>query len=225
MIDNIAESTTIALIQLWNSFLFFMPRFIGALIIFFVGVIIAAGIAELIERIIDAIKIDRVLEKIGFKNFTDKAGIKLDAGFFVAQLSKWLIILVFLSATLDYLSLSSFAQYLNKVVTYIPSAIVAVLILLVTALVADFVGKLIRASAKGTGMRLYQTSSSFAKWAIYIVGFLTAIEKLGVPTMYLATIFTGLIVMLAIAGGIAFGLGGKEFAKDILDNVKDGMKE
>ena len=225
MIDNIAESTTIALIQLWNSFLFFMPRFIGALIIFFVGVIIAAGIAELIERIIDAIKIDRVLEKIGFKNFTDKAGIKLDSGFFVAQLSKWLIILVFLSATLDYLSLNSFAQYLNKVVAYIPNAIVAVLILLVTALVADFVGKIIRASAKGTGMRLYQTSSSFAKWAIYIVGFLTAIEKLGVPTMYLATIFTGLIVMLAIAGGIAFGLGGKEFAKDILDTVKDGMKE
>jgi len=65
-----------------------MPRFIGALIIFFVGVIIAAGIAELIERIIDAIKIDRILEKIGFKNFTDKAGIKLDSGFFVAQLSK-----------------------------------------------------------------------------------------------------------------------------------------
>ena len=225
MIDNIAESTTIALIQLWNSFLFFMPRFIGALIIFFVGVIIAAGIAELIERIIDAIKIDRILEKIGFKNFTDKAGVKLDSGFFVAQLSKWLIILVFLSATLDYLSLNSFAQYLNKVVAYIPNAIVAVLILLVTALVADFVGKIIRASAKGTGMRLYQTSSSFAKWAIYIVGFLTAIEKLGVPTMYLATIFTGLIVMLAIAGGIAFGLGGKEFAKDILDNVKDGMKE
>jgi len=74
-----------------------------------------------------------------------------------------LIILVFLSATLDYLSLNSFAQYLNKVVAYIPNAIVAVLILLVTALVADFVGKIIRASAKGTGMRLYQTSSSFAK--------------------------------------------------------------
>jgi len=66
----------------------FMPRFIGALIIFFVGIIITAGIAELIERIIDAIKIDRVLEKIGFKNFTDKAGVKLDAGFFVAQLTK-----------------------------------------------------------------------------------------------------------------------------------------
>lgn len=225
MIENIATSTQIALIQLWNSFIFFMPRFIGALIIFFVGIIIAAGIAELIERIIDAIKIDRVLEKIGFKNFTDKAGVKLDAGFFVAQLTKWMIILVFLSATLDYLNLGAFAEYLNRVVAYIPNAIVAVLILLVTALVADFVGKLIRASAKGGGMRLYQTASSFAKWAIYIVGFLTAIEKLGIPTMYLSTIFTGLIVMLAIAGGIAFGIGGKDFAKNILDGIQGEMKE
>jgi hypothetical protein len=65
-----------------------MPRFFGALIIFFVGLIISAGIAELIERIIDAVKIDRILEKIGFKNFLDRAGVKLDAGFFVGQLTK-----------------------------------------------------------------------------------------------------------------------------------------
>ncbi|MDD3156146.1 MAG: hypothetical protein PHP14_01725 [Candidatus Pacebacteria bacterium] len=140
-----------------------MPRFIGALIIFFIGVIIAAGIAELIERIIDAIKFDKVLEKIGFKNFTDRAGVKLDSGFFVAQLAKWMIILVFLSATLNYLNLNSFAEYLGRVIAYIPNAIVAVLILLITVLVADFVGKLIKASAKGTGMRLYQTASAFAK--------------------------------------------------------------
>jgi len=54
---------------------------------------------------------------------------------------------------------------------------------------------------------------------------LTAIEKLGIPTMYLSTIFIGLIAMLAIAGGIAFGTGGKEFAKDVLDSLKDGIKE
>jgi len=225
MISNIATSTQIALVQLWNSFIMFMPRFIGALIIFFIGVIIAAGIAELIERIIDAIKFDKVLEKIGFKNFTDRAGVKLDSGFFVAQLAKWMIILVFLSATLNYLNLNSFAEYLGRVIAYIPNAIVAVLILLITVLVADFVGKLIKASAKGTGMRLYQTASAFAKWAIYIVGFLTAIEKLGVPTVYLSTIFTGLIIMIAIAGGIAFGVGGKDFAKDILESIRREIKE
>ena len=225
MIDNIAYSTVSALANLWYAFVNFMPSFIGAIIIFFVGLIIAAGIAELVERIIDAVKVDRILEKMGFKKFTDKAGVKLDAGFFVAQLTKWLIILAFLSATLDYLRLSSFAEFLNKVIAYIPNVIVAVLILLVTALLADFVGRLIKASAKGTGMRLYQMTSAFARWAIYIVGFLTAIEKLGVPTMYLATIFTGLIAMLAIAGGIAFVIGGKEFAKDTLDILRGEIKE
>lgn len=225
MLDNIAYSTVSALANLWYAFINFMPSFIGALIIFFIGLIIAAGIAELVERVIDALKVDRVLEKIGFKHFTDRASVKLDSGFFVAQLTKWLIILAFLSATLDYLKLRAFAEYLNKVIAYIPNAIVAVLILLVTALLADFVGRLIKASAKGTGMRLYQMTSTFVKWAIYIVGLLTAIEKLGVPTMYLATIFTGLIAMLAIAGGIAFGVGGKDFAKDVLDNVRGEIKE
>ena len=225
MMENIAVSTQIALIQLWNSFIVFMPRFFGALIMFFVGLIISAGIAELIERIIDAVKIDRVLEKVGFKNFLDRAGVKLDAGFFVGQLAKWTIILVFLSATLDYLNLNAFSEYLNKIVAYIPNAIVAVLILLATALIADFVAKIVKASAKGSGLRLSQTASSLAKWAIYVVGILTAIEKLGIPTMYLSTIFIGLIAMLAIAGGIAFGTGGKDFAKDVLGNLKDEIKE
>jgi len=54
---------------------------------------------------------------------------------------------------------------------------------------------------------------------------LTAIEKLGVPTVYLSTIFTGLIIMIAIAGGIAFGVGGKDFAKDILESIRGEIKE
>jgi hypothetical protein len=70
------------------SFVTFLPSFIGALIIFFIGLIIATGIGELIERIIDALKIDKLLEKMGFKKFTERAEIKLDSGFFVGQLSK-----------------------------------------------------------------------------------------------------------------------------------------
>ncbi len=140
-----------------------MPTFIGALIIFFIGLIIATGIGELVERIIDALKIDKLLEKLGFKNFTDKANIKLDSGYFVGQLAKWLIILAFLSATLNYLHLSAFAEFLNGVVAYLPNVIVAVIILLITVLIADFIAKLTKASAAGFGFKLAGSVSDVAK--------------------------------------------------------------
>lgn len=221
----LTTATYQALTNIWGSFITFLPSFIGALIIFFVGLIIATGIGELVERILDALKIDKVLEKMGFKNFTDRAGVKLDTGFFVGQLTKWMIVLGFLSATLSYLKLEAFSQFFNMIVGYLPNVIVSVIIMLVTVLVADFVGKLAKASASGFGFKLASFSSSVVRWAIYIIGLLTAFEKLGVPTTYLNNVFTGFIIMLALAGGIAFGVGGKDVAGDILKSIKKEIED
>lgn len=225
MDSSLALATWTALQNLWTSFITFLPSFIGALIIFFIGLIIATGISELVERILDALKIDKVLEKMGFKTFTNRAGIKLDAGFFVGQLTKWMIVLAFLSSTLSYLKLEAFSEFFAKIVAYLPNAIVAVVIFLVTVLVADFVGKMVKAGASGFGFKMASFTSSTVKWAIYIVGFLTALEKLGVPTTYLNNVFTGLIIMFALAGGIAFGVGGKDVAADILHGVKKEIED
>ena len=225
MDSSLALATWTALQNLWTSFITFLPSFIGALIIFFIGLIIATGISELVERILDALKIDKVLEKMGFKTFTDRAGIKLDAGFFVGQLTKWMIVLAFLSSTLSYLKLEAFSEFFTRIVAYLPNVIVAVVIFLITVLVADFVGKMAKAGASGFGFKMASFTSSTVKWAIYIVGFLTALEKLGVPTTYLNNVFTGLIIMFALAGGIAFGVGGKDVAADILHGIKKEIED
>ncbi len=224
--DNTLTLATITALQnLWMSFVTFLPSFIGALIIFFIGLIIATGIGELIERIIDALKIDKLLEKMGFKKFTDRAEIKLDSGFFVGQLSKWLIILAFLSATLSYLHLDAFADFIRSIVAYLPNVIVAVVILLITVLIAEFISKFAKAGAEGFGLKMANFTSALVKWTIYIIGFLTAIDKLGVPTVYLNNVFTGIIIMFALAGGIAFGVGGKDVAAEILQSLKQQVKE
>jgi len=80
---------------------------VGGLIVFFVGVIIGNGIAQLVEKLIDLLKIDPILEKAGFKQLTDKAGIRLDSGFFVGQIVKVVDYIVILGSRLQYLEFVS----------------------------------------------------------------------------------------------------------------------
>lgn len=218
-------TTTSTLSNMWISFVNFLPSLLGALILFLIGLIIATGIGELIERIIDALKIDRILEKIGFKNFTDRANIRLDAGYFIGQLIRWSLVLAFLSAALDSLGLLAFTAYLKTILAYLPNVIIAAIIILITFLVADFVEKLVTSSATGSGLKITTFAGVIAKWAIYITGFLTALDQLKIASNFLFIIFVGLVAMLSLAGGLAFGLGGKDFAKSMLEKSKKNLKD
>lgn len=224
-IGNVVIATTSTLSTMWISFVNFLPSLLGALVLFLIGLIISTGIGELVERIIDALKIDRILEKIGFKKFTDRANIRLDAGYFIGQLIRWSLVLAFLSAALDSLGLLAFTAYLQSILVYLPNVIIAALIILVTLLVADFVEKLVVSSATGSGLKLSSFAGVIAKWAIYITGFLTALDQLRIASSYLSIIFIGLVAMLSLAGGLAFGLGGKDFAKHILEKSKKEFKD
>lgn len=224
-VGNVVMTTTSTLSNMWISFVNFLPSLLGALILFLIGLIIATGIGELIERIIDALKIDRILEKIGFKNFTDRANIRLDAGYFVGQLIRWSLVLAFLSAALDSLGLLAFTAYLKTILAYLPNVIIAAIIILITFLVADFVEKLVTSSATGSGLKITTFAGVIAKWAIYITGFLTALDQLKIASNFLFIIFVGLVAMLSLAGGLAFGLGGKDFAKSMLEKSKKNLKD
>ncbi|MDD4122912.1 MAG: hypothetical protein PHO23_01475 [Candidatus Pacebacteria bacterium] len=162
-VGNVVMTTTSTLSNMWISFVNFLPSLLGALILFLIGLIIATGIGELIERIIDALKIDRILEKIGFKNFTDRANIRLDAGYFIGQLIRWSLVLAFLSAALDSLGLLAFTAYLKTILAYLPNVIIAAIIILITFLVADFVEKLVTSSATGSGLKITTFAGVIAK--------------------------------------------------------------
>lgn len=225
MLESWGQTTVLALQQLWAGFIQFIPAFLGALIIFLVGLIVASGLAELVEKIIDLLKIDKVLEKLGFKNFTDKAGMKLDSGYFVGTLVKWLLILVFLTISTDILNLTAVHDFLIKIIAFIPNLIVAVLVILLSVLLGDFLAKLVRSSVAGAGLKSAKALGSMTQWVVIIFGALIALVQIGIATTMLNTLFTGIVAMIALAGGLAFGLGGKDLAAEILSKIKNRVQD
>jgi len=225
MIQTMAEASSLALINLWHNFIVFLPTLFGGLIVFIVGIIISKGIAQLIEKILEVLKVDVLLEKVGFKEVTDRAEIKLDSGYFLGQIVKWLIILSFLVAACNIWGLNAVGQFIESVVSYLPNVIVAILILLASIIAGEYFAKFVRASIAGSGLKYEKFLSSMSRWVLYVFGVLAALSQLKIAPYIVNTLFTGIIAMVALSGGLAFGLGGKDLAHDILGKIKEEVEE
>lgn len=204
--------------------LFFLPKLLLAVIIFIAGWVVGSVLAEVVSKIVKAIKIDSILESAGARGLLEKAGFKLNTGAFLGGLVKWFIIIVFLVTALDLLNLGAVNDFLTTVVLgYIPQVIVATLILVVAAVLADLSQKVLAGGARALDSKSAGLVGGVARWAIWIVALLAALNQLGIAGGMMQTLFTGLVAMLALAGGLAFGLGGKDAAARYIEKLREDI--
>jgi len=207
--------------QLWEGVIGFIPQLIIALVIFIVGWVIAVALGRVVAQIVRAFKVDRALQALGAEETLSKAGFRLDAGAFIGGLVRWFFIIVFLVASIDVLGLSQVNSFLRDVVLlYLPNVIVAALILVVAAFIADTTKRIVVGSARAADVPSPSFLGGVTKWSIWIFAILAALYQLGVAGVFAQTLFTGFVAMLAISGGLAFGLGGKEAAARYLEKLR-----
>ena len=210
---------------MWAGVIIFLPNIVAAIIIFIVGWVVSVGIGKLVMRGVRMTRVDTLLEKMGLREPIERAGYKLDTGKFLGELVKWFIIIVFLLAVSDILRLNEVSFFLRDVVYYLPNIIIAAVIMTAAVMVANFLQKVIKASTSLGGFGGGKFLGSLAKWSVLIFAFLTSLVQLGVAPTLINTFFMGVVAMVAIAGGISFGLGGREMAKDLLDGLKKEVSE
>ena len=210
--------------RLWAGVIMFIPNLVVALVILIIGWAIGAAISKAISHFMKMIKFDEALRRAGFEEFTRKAGINLNSGAFLGGLVKYFIIVVFLIASFDVLGLTQVTAFLQQVVIgYLPQLIVAVLILLVGGVVGDVVSRVVSASAKSAGLTSAGFASTVAKWAVWVFAVLVALSQMGIAGAFIQTLFTGFVVAVSLALGLAFGLGGQDAASKAIEKVKENM--
>ena len=210
--------------QVWASVTGFLPLLIGAFIVFIVGWIVAIALGKVVEQLIHALRVDKVLSKLEFEKGLERMGFKLNAGTFVGGLVRWFLLIVFLLAAANILGLTQVSDFLRDVLLYLPNVVVAALILLIAALVADVVEKIVRGSIEAAGYRS-SLMGVVTRWSIWIFAIIAALLQLGIAVPLVQTLVTGLVAGLAIAFGLAFGLGGKDAASEIIRRVRSAIKE
>ncbi|MFZ2038990.1 MAG: hypothetical protein WAV11_03595 [Minisyncoccia bacterium] len=206
---------------IWFGVASILPNIIFAIVIILLGWLIGSVIEKLVIKLITASKLDNVLTSAGLRDLLNKGGINLNTGIFLGSLIKWFLIIVFLVASMEVLGLSQVNEFLRNVVLgYLPQVIAAVLILIFAAVVSEVVQKTVISSTKAAGFKQSNLLGSIVKWAIWIFAILMALTQLGIAVSLLNTLFMGIVVALALALGLSFGLGGQEAASRYIEKVR-----
>lgn len=203
-----------------RRFIDYLPNFFGGLLIFSIGVLLANLVKKILLSLIGFSKIEHVLQKTGL---ISKDEIKIWKEVLV-EILRWGIIILFLVPTLEVWGLSRATVVLNQVLFYIPNAIVAVIIGFIGLLASNLVADLVNHSLKALGASAANSLSIFAKATIIFFTVLIVLNQLGVAQDLIRILFTGIVAMVAIAGGLAFGLGGQGIAKDLLESLRKKLK-
>ena len=222
--ENLLTQSGDALTQAFQSLLGglvdFVPKLVVAIVIFVLGWVIGDFLGKVVSQILKSIKVDKALSNIGVDEVVEQTGYHLNSGEFIGSLVKWFIIVVFLVASINVLGLSQINIFLNTIVLqFLPRVIVSAIVLLIAAVLSEVTQKIVYASAKGTGIASAHLLGLIAKWAIWIFALLVVMNQLGVGAEFAQILFTGVVFMLSLAGGLAFGLGGRDAAGKILDKI------
>jgi len=210
--------------QVWTSVAGFIPLLVGALIVFILGWIIAVAIGRLVEEIIKALRVDQLVVKLSIHKVWERAGWKTDTGGFIGGLVKWFLIVVFLLAAVNILGLTQVSDFLTSVVLYIPNVVVAAFILVIAAVVADVVEKVVRGSVEAAGYK-GSVAAMVVRWAIWVFAIVAALMQLGIAVALVQTLITGVVAVLVVSLGLAFGLGGRDAAADLIHKVRSDLRK
>lgn len=223
--NDIVDTFSMSARGVGNSFVEVAASVLIAVIVFVVGWLVAALVAKAVEQIIKSIKLDSLLKSAGVDDLLNKMGLRLNSGKFLGEIARWYLIIVVLIVSFDIIGLTQVTAFLASVaIGYLPQVVSAVLILIIAAILAEAMRKVIVASAKGANVKSANFVGSVAKWAIWIAAILAALLELQIGTTFIQTMFTGLIVALSLALGLSFGLGGQDAARDYIAKLKNEIK-
>ena len=224
MVQDWFSITVEALQDLWYGFIAFLPQLIGAIIVFVVGWFISVWIGKLVAEVLKRIRFDRIFEQSKWEHALQRAEFKTKMSDFIGGIIKWILVIVFLLATVEVLGLNQFASFLKSVVAWLPNLVVATAIFVVAVILADFSEKLVKAIVGKMDVSHTKFAGSIVKWAIWIFAILAILSQLGVAANIISTLIQGFVALLVISSGLAFGLGGKDVAREILEGFRSKIK-
>jgi hypothetical protein len=225
MVTDWSTITLQALQTTWQSFWLFLPKLIGALIVFIIGWLFSVGVGRLVAEVLKRLKFNQIFERTGWKEALSKAELKADPSEFIGAICKWILVIVFLLASVEILGLVQFADFLKRVVIWLPNLIVASAIFVVAVILADILEKLVKASVKKIQVSYAAFLGTVIKWAIYVFAALAILLQLGITPTIINTLVVGFVGTISIALGLAFGLGGKDAAARFIEDVKHKISE
>lgn len=215
-INEWGAALTASLTSALSLFLAAIPRIIGFLVIIIIGWLISGALAAGVAALLRAVRFNDLAQRSGLSGFVRNMGVNTDASGLLAEITKWFVRLIVLVVAFDALGLPAVSEVLQQFLLWIPNLVVAVVVLVIAGLAANALGNLVRGSTAQAGLGNPDLLATIARVAVWGFGIVIAVNQIGIATALVNTLFMGFIGALALAAGLAFGLGGRETAAQIV---------
>jgi hypothetical protein len=212
--------TSDAVVESLRSVINFIPEVVGAFVVILLGVLVGWAVKTVVVKALRFVKVKPYTDAIGLNKIFKT---KEDVVELFGDLAKWVIIIVFLIPALNILGLADVNELVKSVVAYLPQVVVAVVILMVGAVLADLASRSVEATAQTIGAKTAALVADITRWAVMVFAILVALDQLGIASGIIGTLVTGLVALIALAGGLAFGLGGQDAAKEVIERLKKNL--
>ena len=210
-----------SLTTFWNQLAGFVPQLLAALLLLFVGWLLANVVRTGVIKLLDVLRFDSIAEKTGIEAFLKQGNLDLSLSRLLAKLAYWIIIFIVVVTVANSLGLHVVADLFNKIVLYIPNIIVAILVLVFGVLVARFINRMVFAYLNNIGVQGALTISTLSEYAVIIFVVFVALEQLQIGTSLLPAAFQIGFGAVGLAFALAFGLGGREWAAGVIKKMTE----
>jgi len=211
--------------RILEKFLHFLPNILSSLLIFISGIVLGFILKTLFLRLFRAIRLDKLSARSGMVEVLQRGGVREPISLILAKIIGWLTVISFTILSLRSLHVPAIEQILEKFVLYLPNMFAAAVILFFGYLLSNFLGRTALIAAVNAGIKFSGLIGRLVKLTIFLLALTMALEQLGIGretiVIAFAIVFGGVVLALAIA----FGLGGRDIAKEYLEKKLKGEEK
>jgi len=195
-----------------------------AFLAFVAGFLISKWIGEIATGFLERTKLNQALKRLGVEESLMKVETRLNAPKFFGEIVRWSVFILFLMVLAEILGLPQFSQFLRGIIDYLPNIFIAVVIFIVAVFLTDFSQKIVIGVLEKERITYSGFMRRGVSWAIWILAILAILYQLKIVPTLILTIFIGVVGIIVLSVGVAFGLGGKDLAAKILKELEEKFK-
>lgn len=193
-----------------------IPKVLGFAVILLVGWLLASLVEKGVAALLRTIRFNDLSDRSGLADFVRKMGAETDSSGMIGAIAKWFIRLIALVVAFDALGLTAVSDVLRQLLLWLPNVAVALVVLVIGGLSARALGNLVRGAAAEGGLGNPQFLAKVATTLVWAFAIVVAVHQIGIATELVNTLFMAVVGAVALALGLAFGLGGRETAARIV---------
>ena len=216
---SFGEALRSSLVRALDIFLAAVPVLLGFALILIVGWLLSSLLARGVSALLRAVRFEELARRSGFAGFVHNMGVRTDASGVIAAVAKWFVRLITLVVAFDMLGLPAVSGVLQQLLLWLPNLIVGLVVLVIGGLAANAVSRVVRGASAEAGFSNPDVLATVARVAVWAFAVIVALDQLNIATTVVNTLLIGVVGALSLASGLAFGLGGRYRAAQIIDGL------